>query len=183
MIVNRFGKYFEGAEEADLSKPRVILLERKTARHRAQAAGPSKKNTRRFERRCRNRGRRKPARRSAKKHPSWRAFQRRQELRAPLRQTGRMPSELVEDLLLAGYLHNAGKAHPEFKRMLYGGDEIAVMSDPTSPRAPSWPTCRTSARLEEARIPGIFRKERAMRSHRYDLQERISLSASPTIPI
>ena len=37
-----------------------------------------------------------------------------------------LPPELKEDLALSGYLHDAGKAHPDFKRFLYGGDELAA---------------------------------------------------------
>ena len=37
-----------------------------------------------------------------------------------------LPQELIEDLALSGFLHDAGKAHPDFKRFLYGGDELAA---------------------------------------------------------
>ncbi len=32
----------------------------------------------------------------------------------------------VEDIALAAFLHDAGKAHPEFQSLLFGGDEVAV---------------------------------------------------------
>lgn len=37
-----------------------------------------------------------------------------------------LSAELIEDLALSGFLHDAGKAHPDFKRFLYGGDELAA---------------------------------------------------------
>ncbi|HZN95763.1 MAG TPA: type I-U CRISPR-associated helicase/endonuclease Cas3, partial [Myxococcales bacterium] len=36
-----------------------------------------------------------------------------------------LPPSLCADLWLAGFLHDAGKAHPHFKCWLYGGDELA----------------------------------------------------------
>ncbi len=41
-------------------------------------------------------------------------------------QIGLVPS-LVEDIALAGFLHDGGKAHPAFKRLLYGGNELAAI--------------------------------------------------------
>jgi CRISPR-associated endonuclease/helicase Cas3 len=35
-------------------------------------------------------------------------------------------SDVVDDVALAAYLHDAGKAHPAFKRWMYGGDELAA---------------------------------------------------------
>jgi CRISPR-associated endonuclease/helicase Cas3 len=38
--------------------------------------------------------------------------------------------ELAEDIALAGFLHDGGKAHPAFKRLLYGGNELAAVGGP-----------------------------------------------------
>ncbi|MGH7986787.1 MAG: type I-G CRISPR-associated helicase/endonuclease Cas3g [Candidatus Binataceae bacterium] len=41
-----------------------------------------------------------------------------------------LPASLAEDVTLAAFLHDAGKAHPNFKCFLYGGDEIATFAGP-----------------------------------------------------
>ncbi len=41
-----------------------------------------------------------------------------------------LPSGVANDVVLAAYLHDAGKAHPNFKRLLYSADEIAAISGP-----------------------------------------------------
>lgn len=41
-----------------------------------------------------------------------------------------LASNVVADVALASYLHDAGKAHPDFKRFLYGGDELAAIAAP-----------------------------------------------------
>lgn len=38
-----------------------------------------------------------------------------------------LSANLAEDVALAAYLHDAGKAHPNFKRFLYGGDELSAI--------------------------------------------------------
>ncbi|MEB2344208.1 MAG: type I-U CRISPR-associated helicase/endonuclease Cas3 [Deltaproteobacteria bacterium] len=37
-----------------------------------------------------------------------------------------LPPSLIDDVALAAFLHDAGKAHPAFKMWLYGGDELAA---------------------------------------------------------
>jgi len=41
-----------------------------------------------------------------------------------------LPPDLAEDVALAAFLHDAGKAHPTFKLFLYGGDELAAVGPP-----------------------------------------------------
>jgi CRISPR-associated endonuclease/helicase Cas3 len=41
-----------------------------------------------------------------------------------------LPPPLAEDVALAAYLHDAGKAHLNFKQFLYGGDELASVAGP-----------------------------------------------------
>jgi len=37
-----------------------------------------------------------------------------------------LPARVAEDVALAGLLHDSGKAHPDFKLRMYGGDELAA---------------------------------------------------------
>ena len=41
-----------------------------------------------------------------------------------------LPESMIEDVALAAYLHDAGKAHRAFKLWLYGGDELAATGPP-----------------------------------------------------
>jgi CRISPR-associated endonuclease/helicase Cas3 len=41
-----------------------------------------------------------------------------------------LDATLVDDIALAGFLHDAGKAHPAFRRLLYGGAELAAIGSP-----------------------------------------------------
>jgi CRISPR-associated endonuclease/helicase Cas3 len=41
-----------------------------------------------------------------------------------------LPPHVADDLTLAAYLHDAGKAHRNFKLLLYGADEVAAISGP-----------------------------------------------------
>jgi len=71
-----------------------------------------------------------------------------------------LPEKLIEDLALSGYLHDAGKAHPDFKRFLYGGDELAT-SGPDLAKSPKLPA--NASEWQELRrrsgLPGRARHE------------------------
>src|SRR5262249_7712663 len=41
-----------------------------------------------------------------------------------------LPPRIAQDVVLAAYLHDAGKAHLNFKQFLYGGDELASVAGP-----------------------------------------------------
>ena len=41
-----------------------------------------------------------------------------------------VPSDVEQDVFLAGFLHDIGKADPRFQSLLYGGDEIAAVNGP-----------------------------------------------------
>lgn len=41
-----------------------------------------------------------------------------------------LPEKIATDVVLAAFLHDVGKAHPKFKRWLYGGDELADLGGP-----------------------------------------------------
>jgi CRISPR-associated endonuclease/helicase Cas3 len=49
---------------------------------------------------------------------------------------------LVEDITLAGFLHDGGKAHPAFKCLLYGGNELAAISGPPLAKSTKFPESR-----------------------------------------
>ena len=56
-------------------------------------------------------------------------------------QIGLAPA-LVEDIALAGFLHDGGKAHPAFKRVLYGGNELAAIGGPPLAKSTKLPGSR-----------------------------------------
>jgi CRISPR-associated endonuclease/helicase Cas3 len=56
-------------------------------------------------------------------------------------QIGLAPA-LVEDIALAGSLHDGGKAHPAFKRLLYGGNELAAIGGPPLAKSTKLPGSR-----------------------------------------
>ena len=53
-------------------------------------------------------------------------------------QAGLAPA-LVGDIALAGFLHDGGKAHPAFKRLLYGGNELAAIGAPSLAKSAKLP--------------------------------------------
>jgi CRISPR-associated endonuclease/helicase Cas3 len=60
-----------------------------------------------------------------------------------------MPPTLVDDVALAALLHDGGKAHPAFKRLLYGGAELAALAGPNlakSTKLPEGPAAWQDAR-------------------------------------
>lgn len=61
-----------------------------------------------------------------------------------------LPSGVAEDLILAAYLHDAGKAQPNFKLMLYGADEIAATFGPDLAKSAKLPDSPRA--WEEVRI-------------------------------
>ena len=56
-------------------------------------------------------------------------------------QIGLTPA-LIEDVALAGFLHDGGKAHPAFKRLLYGGNELAAIGGPPLAKSTKLPGSR-----------------------------------------
>jgi CRISPR-associated endonuclease/helicase Cas3 len=63
---------------------------------------------------------------------------------------------LVNDIALAGYLHDGGKAHPAFKRLLYGGTELAAIGGPPLAKSTKLPGGRRA--WIEARLRAGFPK-------------------------
>src|SRR5262249_10616816 len=68
---------------------------------------------------------------------------------------------LTHDVALAAYLHDAGKAHPEFKCLLYGGDELAALGGPDLAKSGAIPTTRRewNAVRRRAGLPAKARHE------------------------
>jgi CRISPR-associated endonuclease/helicase Cas3 len=56
-------------------------------------------------------------------------------------QAGLAPA-LIGDIALAGFLHDGGKAHPAFKRLLYGGNELAAIGGPPLAKSAKLPGSR-----------------------------------------
>jgi CRISPR-associated endonuclease/helicase Cas3 len=73
-----------------------------------------------------------------------------------------LPREIVEDLALAGWLHDVGKADPRFQRWLVGGSEVEAALGgellAKSALPPSSPAARRRAR-ERAGYPAGYRHE------------------------
>jgi CRISPR-associated endonuclease/helicase Cas3 len=73
-----------------------------------------------------------------------------------------LPSTIVDDLALAGWLHDVGKADPRFQRWLVGGDEIksAVLPEPLAKSAlPAGSTKESMLARKRAGYPAGYRHE------------------------
>ena len=68
-----------------------------------------------------------------------------------------LPSKLVEDIALAGWLHDAGKADPRFQRLLFNGDLLRMQSE--GPRAKSERGRSAPRAWERAHLPPRWRHE------------------------
>jgi CRISPR-associated endonuclease/helicase Cas3 len=73
--------------------------------------------------------------------------------------------EIAEDIALAAYLHDAGKADPRFQAMLYGGDWFAVDDARVLAKSAEW----AAAAWDKAGLPPHWRHEalsvRVARAH------------------
>jgi len=84
-----------------------------------------------------------------------------------------LPEALVEDVALAGWLHDVGKADPRFQRMLRGGSEIDWLKDPTPLAKSAMPReARSAHRRAQARA-GYPRGER------HEVQSAAMLQSAP----
>lgn len=73
-----------------------------------------------------------------------------------------LPNHVVDDLALAGWLHDVGKADPRFQRWLVGGDEIksAVLSEPLAKSAlPAGSMKESMLARKRAGYPSGYRHE------------------------
>lgn len=159
-ILDQFGKYLEESDESEFTKPRVVrsadgkplAIERKQISRQAKTQSDSGEAV-------------------TEDDESLRGIQKRilladhskgvEHFAGSFAERAGLPSEIVEDIALAGYLHDAGKAHPEFKRLLYGGDELATLAGPDlakSARLPESPAAWKEAQ-RQANLPQRARHE------------------------
>ncbi len=161
-VVNHFGKYFDTGDEPGLSIPRVVrssdgkplAIERKLILAREKPQGDSIGDAVTEDNESVSGIRQRSVLLSAHSKGV-------QEYARRFAQRAGLPSEIVEDLALAGYLHDAGKAHPEFKRLLYGGDELGAIGAPDlakSAKLPASPAAWREAR-RRANLPESARHE------------------------
>lgn len=161
-ICNYFADYFEGKDSVDFTKPRVIrsisgrplAIERSRLRpskaKRSYSAGDAVTEDDESIRSIRQ----KSVRLSAHSKGV-------EQYARNFAERAALPSSAVDDIALAGYLHDAGKAHPEFKRLLYGGDELAAIGGPDlakSANLPEGPAAWREAR-RRANLPAGARHE------------------------
>jgi CRISPR-associated endonuclease/helicase Cas3 len=182
-ILDQFEKYFEESEDASFAKPRIIrssegiplAIERKLlrARKETQADSVGDAVTEDEESLCNHR--QKPillSEHSIGVEKYTRRF---------AKQAGLQPN-LVNDIELAAYLHDAGKAQANFKRLLYSGDELAAVAGPDlakSNKLPDTPRAWDEAR-KRAGLPKGARHEVA--SLRFaEVHSRFAASHDPDL--
>ncbi len=161
-IGNYFADYFEGSDFAAFTKPRVIrsgdgrplAIERSRLRSPAAKRGDSAGDAITEDDESIRGIRQKSVLLSAHSKGV-------EQYARAFAEGAALPADVVDDIALAGYLHDAGKAHPEFKRLLYGGEELAAIGGPDlakSAHLPESPVAWREAR-RRANLPGGARHE------------------------
>jgi CRISPR-associated endonuclease/helicase Cas3 len=154
VILDQFGKYSEGTDDADFTKPRVIrasngrplAIERKLLSLRRKTQSDSGGDAVTEDDESLRAGRQKSI--TLGEHSKGV-----ESYAGRFAKQAGLPSGVAEDLILAAYLHDAGKAQPNFKLMLYGADEIAATFGPDLAKSAKLAKLPDSPRAwEEVRI-------------------------------